>query len=122
MVGLGFLMLLVAVTAVILHFRKKVFSTKWFQIFCILMTPSGFIALLSGWIVTEVGRQPYVVYGLMRTVEAASPVSVAQVTFSLISFLVVYIIIFGAATFYILSLIAKGPKPEVIRQSSIHIY
>lgn len=110
MVALGFLMLGVAACAVFLYFRKKLFTTKWFQIFCILMTPSGFVALLSGWFVTEIGRQPYVVYGLMRTSEAASAVSAGQVMFSLIAFILVYLAIFSAATFYILSLVKKGPQ------------
>jgi cytochrome d ubiquinol oxidase subunit I len=74
------------------------------------MTPSGFIALLSGWFVTEIGRQPYVVYGLLRTREASSVISSGQVMFSLIVFVVVYFVIFGSATFYILRQIAKGPQ------------
>ena len=111
MVGIGFLMLLTAIVAVFLNFRKKLFDTKWFQFWCMLMTPSGFVALLAGWFVTEIGRQPYVVYGLLRTRDAASALSSGQVLFSLLSFVVVYFVIFGAATFYILKLIVKGmPK------------
>ncbi len=110
MVGMGMLMLLTAVVAVFLNLRKKLFDTKWFQFWCMLMTPSGFIALLAGWFVTEIGRQPYVVYGLLKTRDAASALSSEQVLFSLISFVVVYFVIFGAATFYILKLLAKGPQ------------
>src|SRR5690606_20150613 len=64
MILIGLLMILTGVFAVILHFRKKLFTTKWFQIWCMAMTPTGFIAVLAGWFVTEVGRQPFVVYGL----------------------------------------------------------
>jgi cytochrome d ubiquinol oxidase subunit I len=64
--------------------------------------------LLAGWFVTETGRQPYLVYGLLRTREAASALSSSQVVFSLSAFVVVYLIIFGAATFYILRLLGKG--------------
>ena len=110
MVGIGFMMLFTGIVAVFLNFRKKLFTTKWFTYWCMLMTPSGFIALLSGWFVTEIGRQPYVVYGFLRTRDAASVVSSDQVLFSLISFIVVYLIIFGSATFYILRLIFKGIK------------
>lgn len=109
MVGIGFLMLLTGIMAIVLNFRKRLFETPWFQYWCMLMTPTGFIAILSGWFVTEMGRQPYVVYGLMRTIEAASPVIGINVFISLIAFIVVYFFIFGAGTLYILRLIQKGP-------------
>lgn len=110
MVGLGVLMLLTAITGVVLHLRKKLFTARWFQRWCVLMAPSGFIALISGWYVTEIGRQPYLVYGYFRTVDAASAVTSEQVLFSLISFVVVYFAIFGAAMLYITRLISKGPN------------
>ncbi len=73
------------------------------------MTPSGFIAVLAGWFVTEIGRQPYVVYGFVRTADVVSKGIVAEkILFSLTAFAVTYFIIFGAATYYILRLIAKG--------------
>ena len=73
------------------------------------MMPSGFIALLSGWFVTEIGRQPYVAYGLLRTADAVSPAILGpQVAWSLLSFIVIYTIIFGTASYYILRLISKG--------------
>jgi cytochrome bd ubiquinol oxidase subunit I len=110
MVAIGVAMLATGIAAIYLNFRKKLFTTKWFQTWCMLMTPSGFIALLSGWFVTEIGRQPYVVYGFLKTKDAASVLSSEQVMFSLISFVVVYLIIFSAATFYILRLLKKGPE------------
>lgn len=112
MVGIGFAMLTTAIFALFLNFRKKLFDTKWFYFWCMSMTPSGFIALLAGWFVTEIGRQPYVVYGLLKTYDASSAISAPQVLFSLIAFVIVYFIIFGAGTFYILRLLKKGPTPE----------
>jgi cytochrome d ubiquinol oxidase subunit I len=108
MVAIGFMMLATAALAIFLNFQKRLFKTKWFYKWCMIMTPSGFIALLSGWFVTEIGRQPYVVYGFLKTRDAASILTSDQVMFSLISFVVVYLIIFGAATFYILRLLARG--------------
>lgn len=75
------------------------------------MTPLGFVALLAGWFVTEVGRQPYTVYGVIRTAESISPVAAQQVATTLIGFIVLYIFVFGAGSFYILRLIAQGPQP-----------
>jgi cytochrome d ubiquinol oxidase subunit I len=109
MVGIGVLMVLTGLFAAILFWRKRLFSTRWFQYWCMALTPSGFIAVLAGWFVTEIGRQPYVVYGVMRTAEAASPVLGSQVAISLAAFVVVYTFVFGAGSYYILRLIHKGP-------------
>jgi cytochrome d ubiquinol oxidase subunit I len=73
------------------------------------MGPSGFAAVLAGWITTEVGRQPWTVYGLLRTVDSASPIEAAAVGASLIAFILVYFAVFGAGTFYVLRLMAKPP-------------
>lgn len=109
MVGIGMAMVLTGVMAVVLHFRKKLFTTRWFQLWCMALTPSGFIAVLAGWFVTEIGRQPWVAYGVMRTSDGVSPVLGEQVLFSLLAFIIVYIFVFGAGTYYILQLIRKGP-------------
>ena len=76
------------------------------------MAPSGLIALLAGWMTTEIGRQPWVVYGLMRTADAVSPVSALQLGISLALFVVVYFVVFGAGTGYLLRLIARGPQVD----------
>jgi cytochrome d ubiquinol oxidase subunit I len=76
-----------------------------------IMIPSGFVALLAGWYTTEIGRQPYVIYGLMRTAEAATPLSPASVAISLVVFATVYLFIFVAGTYYLLKLLRKGPQP-----------
>jgi len=65
--------------------------------------------LLAGWITTEVGRQPWVVYGVLRTADAVSPLSAQQVGTSLLIFLIVYFLVFGAGVYYMLKLMAKGP-------------
>jgi cytochrome d ubiquinol oxidase subunit I len=67
------------------------------------------VAVIAGWITAEVGRQPWVVYGLMRTADAVSPVTTHEVSASLIGFLVVYAVIFTAGVLYIVRLIAEGP-------------
>jgi len=109
MVGMGALMLAIGIASAIQYFRGKLFDTRWLQAGWIMMIPSGFIALLAGWFVTEVGRQPYIVYGVMRTSETVSPAILGpQVAWSLLSFIVMYIFIFGAASYYIVQLIKKG--------------
>jgi cytochrome d ubiquinol oxidase subunit I len=112
MVGLGLLMILTGVMALVLHVRKRLFETKWFQYWCMAMTPAGFVAVLAGWFVTEIGRQPYIIYGVMRSAEAVSPVSGSPIAMSLAAFVLTYGFIFGAGSYYILKLIGKGPDTE----------
>ena len=109
MVGIGMLMIATGLLALVLHLRKRLFDTTWFQYWCMALTPAGFVAVLAGWFVTEIGRQPYVVYGLLKTADAASPVSASPIAISLLAFVVVYGFVFGAGSYYILKLIAKGP-------------
>jgi cytochrome d ubiquinol oxidase subunit I len=109
MVGMGVLMIFTGVTAAVLFLRKQLFNKRWFQLWCMAMIPSGFIAVLAGWFVTEVGRQPYIIHGVMRTAEAVSPVIGSQVALSLLAFIFSYIFVFGAGSYYIIRLIAKGP-------------
>ncbi len=116
MVGMGILMALTGIMALYLYFRKGLFTKKWFHMWCILMMPSGFIAILAGWFVTEIGRQPYVVYGLMRTAEAHSPIMGEHVFLSLIAFIVVYLFVFGAGIYYIVKLIRQGPTSTTERE------
>lgn len=109
MVGLGLLMVLIGLTSAVQFFRKKLFTSKWLLIGWVLMMPSGFIALLSGWFVTEIGRQPFIAYHVLRTEQAVSPAIIgAQVAWSLCAFVILYTLIFGTASYYILRLISKG--------------
>ena len=110
MVGIGMAMILTGIIGAYLFFRKRLFDTRNFQLWCMAMTPTGFIAVLAGWFVTEVGRQPWTAYGVIRTSESISPVIAEQVAITLIGFIVVYTFVFGAGSFYILKLIGKGPK------------
>jgi cytochrome d ubiquinol oxidase subunit I len=109
MVGIGFLMLLYGVTGAVLSARKRLFQNDLYLRWAMLMAPTGFIAILSGWFVSEVGRQPYVVYGLMRTADAASPIGAPGVAASLLGFFIVYMIVFGAGVYYMLKLMARPP-------------
>jgi cytochrome d ubiquinol oxidase subunit I len=76
------------------------------------MGPSGFVAVLAGWITTEAGRQPYTVYGLLTTAQSVSAIDAAAVGASLLAFIVVYFALFGAGTFYILRLMRKPPETQ----------
>ena len=109
MVGLGMLMILTGLFGAVLYVRKRLFDTRWFQWWCMAMIPSGFISVLAGWFVTEIGRQPYMVYNFLRTSESVSPVAGTHVGLSLAAFVVVYGLVFGAGTYYIIRLILKGP-------------
>jgi len=112
MVGLGLLMIATGLIAIVLYLRKRLFDTRWFQYWCMALTPAGFVAVLAGWFVTEVGRQPWIVHGLLRTKDATSPVTETSIAISLAAFFLVYVFIFGAGSYYILGLIGKGPGPE----------
>lgn len=110
MVGIGLLMVFVAGAGLLLRLRGKLYGARWFLRLCSAMLPAGFIAVLAGWFVTETGRQPWVVYGVMRTVDGASPsVAWGSVLTSLVLFVVVYGFIFGAGVYYIAKLIKRGP-------------
>ena len=112
MVGLGMLMILTGLMAAVLFLRKRLFDTRWFQRWCMAMTPAGFIAVLTGWTVTEVGRQPWIVQEVLRTSETVSPVAGGTVLLSLLAFIVTYTFIFGAGVYYIVHLVRKGPDVD----------
>ena len=109
MVAIGFAMLGLGVWSLWKRFRGTLYDSTWLQRAAILMGPSGFVAVICGWITTEVGRQPFTVYGLLRTAESHSPVAAAAVGTSLVAFIVVYFLLFGAGTFYILRLMSHEP-------------
>ena len=112
MVGLGVLMIALGVWGAFLIWRTRgPEHSPWFLRAAVAMGPAGFVAVICGWIVAEVGRQPYVIYGVLRTADAVSPVGAGQVSASLLAFMIVYAIIFSVGVLYILRLIAKGPEP-----------
>jgi cytochrome d ubiquinol oxidase subunit I len=109
MAGLGMLMIAFAMTSWVMRRRNRLYEAKWFQRFAIVMGPTGFISLLAGWVTTEVGRQPWVVYGMKRTVDAVSPLTAQQVGISLMAFIVIYFLVFGTGVYYLLKLMRNGP-------------
>jgi cytochrome d ubiquinol oxidase subunit I len=110
MVGLGVLMLGYGALGLLLRRRGRVFENPLFQRLAIAMGPAGFIAMLAGWTVTEAGRQPYTVYGLLRTTQSVSPIGTPGVALSLTAFVLVYILVFGAALLFLLRLMARPPE------------
>jgi cytochrome d ubiquinol oxidase subunit I len=109
MVGLGFLILGLGLFSLLMRIRGKLYDTRLLHLFAMAMGPAGFIAVLAGWITTETGRQPFTVYGLLRTVESASPLAAPAVGSSLIAFIIVYFSVFTAGVIYILRLMAQPP-------------
>lgn len=109
MVGLGLAMIGLGAWGAWLCWRGGAERSVWFLRACIAMGPAGFVAVISGWIVAEVGRQPWVIYGVLRTADAVSPVGAGQVSASLLGFLIVYAVIFSVGVLYILRMIAEGP-------------
>ena len=118
MVGIGFLMLLTVVISWWLRWRGDLFETRWFLRLCKLASPLGFLAVLAGWATTEVGRQPWTVYGVLRTADSVSPsLSGLDVALSLAGYSIVYLIMFAAGTALLMRIVRRGPsdpEPEPI--------
>ncbi|MDZ7598387.1 MAG: cytochrome ubiquinol oxidase subunit I [Desulfobacterales bacterium] len=112
MVGIGTVMILTGLVGLVLFLKKRLFDTRWFHYWCMALAPAGFIAVLAGWFVTETGRQPYIVFEVMRTAEAVSPLNGAPIAMSLTAFLLTYGFVFGAGSYYIVKLIRKGPDTD----------
>jgi cytochrome d ubiquinol oxidase subunit I len=112
MVGLGMAMLLLALFAGVQRLRGKLWDSKLLHGFAIAMGPMGFVAVLAGWVTTEVGRQPFTVYGLLRTEHSVGPVAAPAVALSLAAFAVVYFIVFAAGAFYVLRLMSHPPSGD----------
>jgi cytochrome d ubiquinol oxidase subunit I len=112
MIAVGLAMLGLGCWSLWLRFRGRLYASPWMHRAAVLLGPSGFIAVLAGWITTEVGRQPYTVYGLLTTIQSTSPIASAGVGSSLVAFILVYFALFGAGVFYILRLMTKPPVPH----------
>jgi len=109
MVGLGLMMVAAGVWSLFCRWRGTLFTSRPLHLYAVAMGPSGLVAVLAGWVTTEVGRQPYTIWGLLRTADSAAPLDASAVGASLMAFVVVYFIVFGAGTFYVLRLMAKAP-------------
>jgi cytochrome d ubiquinol oxidase subunit I len=112
MVAMGLAMVALGVWGAAAWALKRIDGASLYHRALVLAAPSGFIAVLAGWISAEVGRQPYVVYGVLRTADAVSPVEAGTVAASLLFFMIVYAIVFSAGALYILRLMAKGPEAD----------
>ena len=110
MVGLGIAMLGLAMWGLWARFRRHLYDTVWLHRSAVAMGPAGFVAVLAGWVTTEVGRQPYTVYGYLLTAQSRSPIAASAVATSLLAFVLVYFAVFGAGTYYLLRLMSHAPQ------------
>jgi cytochrome d ubiquinol oxidase subunit I len=105
-------MLALGAASLLARFARKLYDWRWLLRFALAMGPAGFMAVIAGWITTEVGRQPFTIYGLLRTSESASPLAAPAVATSLIVFVLVYFAVFGMGTWYLLKLMSRAPQPH----------
>jgi cytochrome bd ubiquinol oxidase subunit I len=112
MVGLGFAMLGLGMFSLVARWRKSLYEWPLLHRLAIVMGPSGFVAVIAGWITTEVGRQPYTVYGHLLTGESHSPLAAPAVAASLLAFVLVYFAVFGAGAWYLLKLMTRPPHAQ----------
>jgi cytochrome d ubiquinol oxidase subunit I len=112
MVALGFAMFGLGLWSLVARWRGRIFIDRSLQRAAVLLAPAGFVAILAGWTTTEVGRQPYTVYGLLTTAQSASPIGAPALGASLAAFVVVYLTLFGAGLYYMLKLMNRPPEPH----------
>jgi cytochrome d ubiquinol oxidase subunit I len=121
MVGLWLLMFMLVLAGAWLMWRGRLHQARWFHLACVCSSPFPFLAVLCGWTVTEVGRQPYVVYGHLLTADAVSPVAAWAVAGSFSLFILVYAALLIAFFFYAVRAVLRGPtdegteRPEAVR-------
>jgi cytochrome d ubiquinol oxidase subunit I len=109
MVGIGLIMIALSSIGAVLWLRGRLYTSRWFLRTLLWASPLGFVAVLAGWFTAEVGRQPWVVYNVLRTADAVSPVPAGSVLASIILFVLVYGVVFGAGLYYIAKLVRRGP-------------
>ncbi|MNT40710.1 Cytochrome bd-II ubiquinol oxidase subunit 1 [compost metagenome] len=112
MVGLGLLMIALGAWSLLLRRGERLYRARAFLHMALWMGPAGVIAILAGWYTTEVGRQPWVVYGLQRTADAVSPHGVPELALTLGIFVIAYFFVFGVGIAYMMRLVRKGPALE----------
>ena len=108
MVGIGLYMIAAALFGCFLWWRGTLFETRWYLRIVSLTWWSGFVAVIAGWVVTESGRQPWLVHGILRTADAISPVPAASLLGTLALFVICYGIVFSMGIYYINRLINAG--------------
>jgi len=111
MVGLGFLIFALGLFSLLARYIGTLYQSRLLHLFAVTMGPAGFIAVLAGWFTTETGRQPFTVYGLLRTADSASPLAAPAVGSSLAAFAIVYFAVFTTGVVYLLRLMAQPPHP-----------
>jgi cytochrome bd ubiquinol oxidase subunit I len=116
MLAIGFFMIAAALYGAWLMWRGRLFDTWWFLRIVAQTWWVGFVAVIAGWVVTESGRQPWIVHGILRTADAISPVHGASIAATLALFVLVYGIVFAMGIYYINRLIAAGPRPGTTEQ------
>jgi cytochrome d ubiquinol oxidase subunit I len=109
MVGLGFAILTLGVFSLVARACGRLYEWRWLHRAAVCMGPAGFVAVIAGWVTTEVGRQPYTVYGQLLTEQSHSPLAAPAVAASLVAFVLVYFSVFGAGVAYLLSMMRRGP-------------
>ncbi|SAK76650.1 cytochrome bd ubiquinol oxidase, subunit I [Caballeronia catudaia] len=119
MAGLGMLMLLTSIVGLLLRRNGRLYEARWYQWFVFCMGPSGIVALLAGWITTEVGRQPWTVYGVVRTIDSVSPIGSQQAGVTLLILIIVYFLVFGVGVYYMLKMMNAGPAEGLETRESL---
>ena len=109
MVGCGMLLLCVAFIGLYLRWKRRLYTTRWYQLACMACIPLGFVATLAGWTVTEVGRQPYVVYGHLRTADAVSPIAGGAAVGTIVTAFILYNLLLLSFFWYAGRLVWRGP-------------
>jgi cytochrome d ubiquinol oxidase subunit I len=109
MVGLAMLMVALGLWSLWARYRGRLYDWRLLHRFALAMAPAGFVAVIAGWVTTEVGRQPYVIYHLLRTEDAVAPIGAAGVAGSLLAFVLVYFAVFGIGIWYLLRLMSQAP-------------
>jgi cytochrome d ubiquinol oxidase subunit I len=110
MLAIGMTMFAVAVIALWLRWHGRLYSARWFLRTLVVMAPSGVVATLGGWYTAEIGRQPWVINGILRTADALSPVPAATLFATLIAFVCAYSVFFLSFMIFTLRLIRRGPE------------
>jgi cytochrome d ubiquinol oxidase subunit I len=120
MVGVGLVMLAVVALSWLLRLRDRLFDSDWYLRLCEWVAPLGFIAVLAGWTTTEVGRQPWTVYGLLRTADSVSPsLTGTDVVISLIGYIIVYLVMFPTGLAMMTRIVRRGPERPTETESPI---